>query len=62
VNELERLLQAFDNAIQTREAAINTGWTNRSPVEAQKMVERARQDILNHVVIMMQLQPAKTQP
>lgn len=39
---IDELIQAFDVAIQTREAADTTGWTNKSPSEARRAVEVAR--------------------
>lgn len=43
--QLDALLNALDRAIQSREAADTTGWTNRSPEEARKMVADARHAI-----------------
>jgi hypothetical protein len=47
--QLDTLLDALDRAIQTREAAETTGWTNRSPEEARKMVADARHAIHDFV-------------
>jgi hypothetical protein len=43
--QLDTLLDALDRAIQTREAADTTGWTNHSSEEAHKMVADARHAI-----------------
>jgi hypothetical protein len=49
MSELDKLLQAYDFAIQAREAALGSGWTNYTPEQALRMVEDARQAILKHV-------------